>query len=79
MGSATNADRHGIVATPDKEADTGIPILVLCFTFYCLTISQGLGWNFNNWLHCASTAWVGLAFLSKTKPSANPYILPDKN
>jgi len=58
IGSAPNTDKHGLVATPHEEADTG------------------MGWKFYNWLHCASTAWAGLAFLAKSKPSCNPYLLP---
>jgi hypothetical protein len=59
IGSASNTDKHGLVATPSEEADTG------------------MGWKYFNWLHCASTAWTGLAFLAKTKPSCNPYVIPE--
>jgi len=37
---------------------------------------SGMGWKFKTWLHCATTAWAGLAFLGKDKPSCNPYLLP---
>ncbi len=55
--SAANTDGLGLVATPGQEADTG----------------QGLGWKYFNWLHVASTAWTGLAFLVRSDPYANPY------
>jgi hypothetical protein len=55
--SATNTDGLGLVATPGPEADTG----------------QGLGWKYFNWLHVASTAWTGLAFLARDNAYANPY------
>eukprot|EP00026_Physarum_polycephalum_P009296 Phypoly_transcript_09414.p1 GENE.Phypoly_transcript_09414~~Phypoly_transcript_09414.p1 ORF type:complete len:390 (+),score=32.96 Phypoly_transcript_09414:120-1289(+) len=35
-----------------------------------------MGWSYGAWLHCASTAWAGIAFLGKNKPSANPFHLP---
>ncbi len=55
--AAKNATGYGVVATPAKEADTG----------------EGLGWKYFNYQHTASSAWTGLAFLFKEKPSANPY------
>jgi hypothetical protein len=56
--SAPNTDGLGVVATPGQEADTG----------------QGLGWKYFNWLHAASTAWTGLAFLARQQnPYANPF------
>ena len=54
---ATNGDGLGVVATPGAEADTG----------------PGLGWKYFNWLHVASSAWTGLAFLARENPYANPY------
>ncbi len=55
--SAKRATGYGVVATPANEADTG----------------EGLGWKYFNYQHVASSAWTGLAFLFKDKPSANPY------
>lgn len=54
---APNGDGLGVVATPGTEADTG----------------PGLGWKYYNWLHVASSAWTGLAFLAREDPYANPY------
>ena len=54
---AGNGDGLGVVATPGAEADTG----------------PGLGWKYFNWLHVASSAWTGLAFLARENPYANPY------
>ena len=56
--SASNSDGLGLVATPGQAADTG----------------QGLGWKYFNWLHVASTAWAGLAFLARDNPYANPFM-----
>lgn len=56
---ATNSDGLGVVATPGSEADTG----------------AGLGWKYFNWLHVASSAWTGLAFLARDDAYANPYAL----
>lgn len=57
--NASNTDGLGLVATPGKEADTG----------------AGLGWKYFNWLHVASSAWTGLAFLAREDTYANPYEL----
>jgi hypothetical protein len=54
---APNADGYGVVATPAPAADTG----------------PGLGWQYFNFLHVASSAWTGLALLAKDDPGANPY------
>ncbi len=57
IGSASNADGYGVVATPAEKADTG----------------PGLGWSYFNFLHVASSAWTGLALLARENPGANPY------
>jgi hypothetical protein len=57
QAGAANGDGLGLVATPGQEADTG----------------EGLGWKYFNWLHVASSAWTGLAFLARDNPDANPY------
>lgn len=57
QAGAANGDGLGLVATPGQEADTG----------------EGLGWKYFNWLHVASSAWTGLAFLARDNPEANPY------
>lgn len=54
---APSGDGLGVVATPGDVADTG----------------GGLGWKYYNWLHVASSAWTGLAFLARDNPYANPY------
>lgn len=55
---ASNSIGYGVVATPAEVADTG----------------PGLGWKYFNYLHVASTAWTGLAMLSKETEEANPYM-----
>ncbi|WP_417610283.1 hypothetical protein [Owenweeksia hongkongensis] len=53
-----NGIGYGVVATPAEVADTG----------------EGLGWQYFNYLHVASSAWTGLALAGKDLKEANPYM-----
>ncbi len=55
---APNAIGYGVVATPAEVAGTG----------------EGLGWQYFNYLHVASSAWTGLALAGKDNQEANPYM-----
>lgn len=57
IGEHPRGDGYGVLATPDEVADTG----------------EGLGWKYYSWLHVASSAWTGLAFLVRDNPQSNPY------